>query len=268
MANFIHRGTGLFHAAVTLITTSALLSLLTACGVWRPVTVPLRTIDEPARCGTSPDTLLVMLPGSYSLPEEFQREGFVDAVRTRRIAADITLVDAHTGYYADHSIVDRLKADVIDPALAKRYRHVWLVGISIGAFGALIYTVQQPLGIDGVVLLGPYLGKRQLTQEITAQGGLANWRAPVGKLEPDDVDDAVWRWLQQHPSANSPELFFGFGRQDRFIFDDKVLAAALPGNRVFPADGGHDWPAWRDSWQRMLDTMPLKRDASCSAAAR
>ncbi len=128
---------------------------LVGCPVWRPATVPIATIAEPAPCASRPDTLLVMLPGSSSLPQDFVREGFVRAVRERRIAADVVLVDAHVGYYADKRIARRLRADVIAPALAQGYRQIWRAGLSIGAFGALIYGEAQPQGIAGIVLLGP-----------------------------------------------------------------------------------------------------------------
>ena len=36
----------------------------------------MRTLVQPAPCGPA-DTLVVMLPGTHSLPEEFLREGFV-----------------------------------------------------------------------------------------------------------------------------------------------------------------------------------------------
>ena len=240
-----------------------LVVVLSGCGVWRPVTVPMATIREPARCAAPATTLIVMLPGSFSRPEEFAREGFVQAVRERRIAADVLLADAHLGYYSDKSIIDRIQADIVAPARAQGYAQIWLVGISVGAFGALIYTEAQPAGITGIVALGPYLGKRAVVEEVAAQGGLRTWRAPVGRLEPDDVDTALWRWLQLGTRARA-ELYLGYGRADRFVVSDDLLAVALPPDRVFTTDGGHDWPPWRALWQRMLDAMPLKRDASCA----
>lgn len=256
-----------FRYRVVNAATVVLVALLSGCGIWRPVTVPIGTITAPAHCTSRPDTLIVMLPGSYARPEEFVSERFVAALRERRIAADVVLVDAHLGYYGDRSIVDRLRADVIAPALARGYTTIWLAGISVGAFGALIYAQAQPEGIAGVVLLGPYLGQRALSEEIAAQGGLRAWRAPVGALDPGDADTIVWRWLQPYAAvprpATRPELFLGYGRDDRFIFSDTLLAAALPAGRVFSADGGHDYPPWREVWGRMLDAMPLPRDASC-----
>lgn len=68
---------------------------LASCGGMRKATVPLATVLEKSRCARNVDTLLVMLPGAYSTPDEFERGGFIDALRDNRIAADVMLVDAH-----------------------------------------------------------------------------------------------------------------------------------------------------------------------------
>lgn len=249
---------------------ASLLATLVGCGVWRPVSVPMASLSEPARCATSADTLLVMLPGSFARPEEFVREGFVQAVRERQLAVDMLLVDAHLGYYSDRSIIDRLQADIIAPARARGYRNIWLVGISVGAFGAMIHTQAEPEGITGIVALGPYLGKRSVTEQVRASGGLARWQAPVGVLAPGEIDLILWRWLQGARAAGGTApvpLFLGHGLADRFLADAELLAAALPAERIFTAPGGHDWPVWLTLWQRMLDVLPLRRDATCARPA-
>ncbi|MES2994354.1 MAG: alpha/beta hydrolase [Pseudomonadota bacterium] len=247
--------------------------LLGGCALWRPVTVPIGTLQLPAACAPRPDTLLVMLPGSWSRPEEFVEEGMVAAVRERGIAADIVIVDAHVGYYSDRSIAVRLQEDVIGPARARGYRQVWVLGISIGAFGALIHAEAQPGQVDGLVLLGPYLGQRIATEELRAQGGLQRWRAPVGELDRGDIDNIVWRWLQPYAGAaqtptQRPALYLGYGLDDRFRASDDLLAEALPPAQVFKEAGGHDWAPWRAAWGRALDAIPLARDARCVVAAR
>jgi pimeloyl-ACP methyl ester carboxylesterase len=139
----------------TAIGTALVTALLGGCALWRPSVVPMRVLAEPAHCAAPVDTLIVMLPGSYSVPEEFQREGFVKILRARHLAADLVLVDAHVGYYRNRSIVDRLAEDVIGPARARGYGHVWLAGISIGAVGAMLYADAHPADVDGVVLIAP-----------------------------------------------------------------------------------------------------------------
>lgn len=249
---------------IAAVAAIALLSMLGGCSLWRPVTIPMSTLAAPSPCHPRPDTLLVMLPGAYSRPDEFLHEGFVRAVHERGVLADVLLVDAHVGYYAEKSIVERLHADVIEPALAQGYAHIWLVGISIGGFGSLIYSEARPQGISGVVTIGPYLGKPRLIDEIAAQGGLRSWVAPPGPLGVDDADQVVWRWLQTD-AATRPAVFLGYGREDRFSVSHRLLAGSLPPHRVFTATGGHDWAPWLAVWKNILDAMPLKRDAACAA---
>lgn len=236
---------------------------LVGCGLWRPTTVPLRILREAPVCPARPDTLVVMLPGSYSLPEDFVGEGFVAAVRARGVVADLWLVDAHRGYYAERSILDRLEADVIAPARAAGYRRLWFVGISIGAFGALAYAQTHPGTVDGIVMIGPYLGERPTSAAIAAQGGLARWQPDPGAAEASDA--GLWRWLQSATRSERPALLLGYGADDRFAYADRLLAAALPAGRVFVAPGGHEWAPWRATWAQALDAAPLPRDPACVA---
>ena len=244
--------------------------LLVGCGTWRAAVVPMRQLIEPARCEAPVSTLLVMLPGSYSLPEEFRSEGFVKIARTHKLAADLQLVDAHVRYYQNRSVVDRLSEDVIRPARAQGYRQIWLVGISIGAVGAMLYANAHPEDVDGVVLIAPYLGTRLTADEIKRAGGLARWPSP--EVAAGDIDTILWHWLQGQTTAESTvkklPLFLGYGEQDRFRYNAEVLRAALPASRVFTAPGGHDWPAWRMVWERIAGVLPVPIDANCPNTLR
>jgi S-formylglutathione hydrolase FrmB len=216
---------------------------------------------KPAKDGERSNTLLVFLPGAFLKPDEFEREGFISAVRERGLAADALLVDADVSYYYDQTLSERLHADVIEPQRALGYRSIWLVGISIGGFGALIHQLAKPGSVDGVVALAPYLGRRLLAAEILKAGGLRTWRAPTGPQPDEEVDRQLWPWLQQYmqpqPPKNLPQLYLGFGLSDRFVTNHRLLAEALPSGRVFTTEGGHDWPQWRQLWRNMLDVLPL-----------
>ena len=243
--------------------------LLSGCALWRPSVAPIRVLAEPARCATPVDTLIVMLPGSYSLPEEFQRESFVKILRARHLAADLVLVDAHVGYYRNRSIVDRLAEDVIRPARARGYRHVWIAGISIGAVGAMLYANVHPDDVDGVVLIAPYLGSQLTAKAVRIAGGLQAWPAPEAVPSPD-LDSILWPWLQSQTAPGMTAvrklpIFLGYGEQDRFAYNDEVLAAELPSARVFTTPGGHDWPPWTVLWKRLVEALTLPIDASCRA---
>ncbi len=241
----------------------------------RPVRVPLRTLPQPTACAVRPETLLVMLPGAYSRPEDFIREGFVDAVRERAIAADVVLVDAHLGYYERRTVLDRVYADVIVPARAAGYRKIWLVGISIGGFGSMLVAEAHPGEIDGIVAIGPYLGERPTIDAITAQGGLREWQAPASPrvAEDDRRETLLWTWLQRYahsPASTAaaglappPPLWLAYGTEDRFGTGHRLLAAVLPPDHVVTAPGGHDWRPWVATWSRVLDRLPLPHDPGC-----
>jgi pimeloyl-ACP methyl ester carboxylesterase len=242
-------------------------ALCAGCGLLpRASTVPLRVLSEPAACASRPDTLLVMLPGASSLPEEFLREGFVLALRERRLALDVVLVDAHPGYYKDRTVLDRLQADVIAPARAKGYRNIWLVGVSLGGLGALIQARAQPADADGLILLSPYLGEPRVTDAVRADGGLRAWRGTVPDPLPDDVDLRLWQWLQAYSTdpALRPPLYLGYALADRLAPANQLLAASLPADKVFTTAGGHDWPEWRALWKRMLERAPFSADLTCT----
>ncbi len=80
----------------------------------------MKTHLKLARDDSRSDTLLVFLPGAFLKPEEFEREGFINAVRERDLAADALLVDADVSYYYDQSFIDRLHHDILAAATRTR----------------------------------------------------------------------------------------------------------------------------------------------------
>lgn len=241
---------------------------LAGCARMRDAPAPIVVKSIAATCATPVDTLVVLLPGAFDRPEDFVAEGFVDALRSRGIAADVALVDATIPYYREQTIVTRLDADVIAPARARGIRHIWLAGISLGGLGSLIYANEGHDTVDGLILIAPYFGERVTVAEVAASGGIATW-APPGRIPDDDVDRRIWQWLKKITTrlaadpSSTPSMYLGFGVDDRFVAGHRLLAAALPADHVFTAPGDHDWPAWRAVWSAMLDTAPLPRDRSC-----
>ena len=225
-------------------------------------------LRPPGPCAGRAPILFVMLPGVGSLPHEFVDEGFVAALRSRQVAADVVLVDSHLGYFNERSIFTRLHDDVIGPARAQGYRHIWLLGISLGGFGAIGYALRHGADIDGVVALAPYLGPRRLMLEISQAGGPRAWRRTQPPRGRDEVDREIWDWLAG-PQTGTPPVYLGYGRDDRFADAQRVAASLLPPARVATVPGGHDWPAWRPLWQQWL-TQALAAGllpTQCSAAA-
>ncbi len=221
------------------------------------------TLNLPGPCRGAPPPLVVLLPGAYSRPREFVDEGSVAALRRHGIAADVQVADAHLRYYEDKTIVERLRQDIVGPARARGVPQVWLVGISLGGFGALGYAARHGDEIAGVLALAPYLGRRSVLQEIEAAGGPVAWRRANAPPEGDDLEREIWRWAAGAPAA--PPVWLGFGRDDRFADANRLFGSLLPPERRFDTEGGHDWPPWRALWERWLDEGRLGRD--CAAAA-
>ena len=98
----------------------------------RPVTARMDSLREPADPARRAETLLVLLPGAYDTPQDFERQGFVSAVRDRQLPVVLLLLDAHTGYYTSQQIVDRLLHEVVQPARAPGHTRIWQVGIATG----------------------------------------------------------------------------------------------------------------------------------------
>ena len=64
--------------------------------------------------------------------------------------------------------------------------------------------------------------------------------------------EAAFGCTEAH-AHGTPPLHVGLGREDRFGARHRVLAAALPAERVDFVPGGHEWPVWRRLWERFLD---------------
>lgn len=221
---------------LSILALGALL-LLAGCGGMRTARGPLESRLEKSSCTPNADTLLVLLPGAYSHPDEFRREGFIQALNDNRLAVDAMLVDAHLGYYHAKTILDRLSQDVIVPARNNGYQSIWIVGISVGGFGGLLYAQTHPGDLAGLVTIAPYLGERALGADITNAGGLARWNGPLNAppgsdpRKPDETQ--LWQWLRGYVGNTAtfgarPPLYLGYGTDDRFVFSHGLLAAALP----------------------------------------
>jgi pimeloyl-ACP methyl ester carboxylesterase len=223
-----------------------------------PTTVPIGTVDLRQVAGKRQPLLLVFLPGIRDKASVFEDEGFVAELRASGIKADVVEVDAHLGYYIKKQFLPRLKDDVIDPARKQGYRQIWLVGISLGGFGALWYDIENPGDVTGIVVFSPYLGEQDVIDEVVQAGGLRTWH-PALNVALDD-QHKIWQGLQSYESQmkSTQRVYLGYGLNDKFATADGLLAAVLPPGQVLTTEGGHDWPTWKSLWQRMLERLPLE----------
>jgi pimeloyl-ACP methyl ester carboxylesterase len=225
----------------------------------------MHIITDTAQCQQRSDTLLVLLPGAYDKPEDFVAQGFVKAVRDRQLDVDVQMVNAHLGYYKEITVIERLHEDVIKPAQAQGYRHIWLAGISLGGFGSLIYSKAHTDTVKGMFVMAPFLGTRDVHTEIRAAGGMAAWQP--GDIKPDDYDRKLWQWLQGYAQGrHAPSLYLGYGVSDRFADSNSLLATALPKAQVLTTEGGHDWAPWQRLWAQFLDLNTFGKLAAAKTA--
>ncbi|WP_194721459.1 alpha/beta fold hydrolase [Noviherbaspirillum malthae] len=200
--------------------------------------------------------VIVFFPGIGDIAEDFDRRGFIREMERQGITADAMAVDAHYGYYAARTIHHRITDDVIASARRTGYRRIWLAGISLGGFGVASYAALHSSRLAGIILLAPYLGPPALIAEIAAAGSLAAWEP--GQIEAPDHQRQLWAWFRQRLTQEKGTrlpIYLGYGRQDMFAAANRLLADALPAERVFLLSGGHNWRTWRRLWRTMLSRL-------------
>lgn len=247
------RGSG---AGVGPMLAMVVSSVLASACVAKPTSVPIPTLQYPDRVD-EPRRLIVMLPGMGDEAADYARYEFIDELRSAGVEGDVIAVDAHYGYYARRSLIERLDEDVLDPARVAGYDDIWLVGISMGGLGALL-TASHDTRIDGVILLSPYLGRTPVLNDVAEAGGLAKWE-PSGR---DDYTTEIWSWLKLYTdperAPTMPMLFLGYG-DDEHLQGFDLLADALPPSHVFAVRGQHKWTTWQRIWGDLLAKRPFDR---------
>src|ERR1700686_5005000 len=132
-----------------------------ACVPVRPAAVPMATralgpsAEGPGRC------LILFLPGRRDSFGDYGRRGFPGMAARAGVVAGYLEVDAHMGYSRAQTISQRLHEDVIEPARARGVERIWIVGISMGGLGGILYAREHPDGARGVIALAPFLGDEE-----------------------------------------------------------------------------------------------------------
>ena len=218
----------------------------------------MRSIVCQAKAGIVAPVRMIWLPGAFQRPQDFLDAGFDAAVRKRHLAVDLQFVQVELEHVGDRRVIENLAREVVAPARAAGCRSIWLAGISLGGFFALDYAATQAGGCEGLCLLAPYLGSRQLIAEIAAAPSLDAWNA--GPLAESDDERRIWRFIRDRRGEHGPEampLYLGYGNDDRFARGHSLMAGALAPDRVDVAAGGHDWPTWHSLWELFLTSELL-----------
>jgi pimeloyl-ACP methyl ester carboxylesterase len=193
------------------------------------------------------DVLLVMLPGVGIEAAEFAEHGMIAAVRERGLAVDVVAVRPELDLYLDGDVAAVLHREVIEPELARGVRRIWLLGISLGGMGAVLYAGAYEGVVEGVILLAPFLGTQGTIAEIEAAGGFAAWSGGAVTVP----EGRMLGWLRERPEG--VKVYLGYGEADRFARGHRLLAETLPAANVVTEAGGHDWGTWAGLWRKVLD---------------
>ena len=198
-----------------------------------PIPTALVAAPEKAR------RLVVVLPGRADDINDLHASGIAQAVQSAWPDADVVLTGLAVGFYLEGQAEKRLHDEVIAPARGRGYAEVWLVGASRGGMGALLHDSSYPGGVDGMVLLAPYLGESPAQPVLLRH--LQTWQG-----EPQRAKDV---WL-------------AYGRGDRLRDTMPLLEPLLPPGQVLVRDGGHDWTLWSPVTGEILRRVDAQRRAA------
>ncbi len=216
----------------------------------------LSWVEYPAAAAATERVLLVMLPAAGMQAHEFLEQAFVADAQAGGHAIDIIAVQPDMSLYLDGGIAAALHDAVLQPALARSYRRIWLLGISLGGMGALLYAAAQQSLVEGVILLAPFLGTKGTIAALAKTGGMAG---PVDCSITTVPEQRLLAWLREYVARGlGPAIYLGYGEDDRFAPGHRMLAELLPMDRVAAGPGGHDWDCWRGLWRQLLDRKPFE----------
>lgn len=249
----------------SVIIFAVLLPVMLMTGCFAPCKVPLELLKYESTPERNKN-LIVFLRGMggtmnciFDGHECFDKVGFVEAVRMRGLPYDMIAPNTHFGYYNDRSLMVRLKEDVIQPAKAMKYEKIWLVGTSMGGLGSILYLKEHKEDINGVLILGPFLGDKPLIDEIYEAGGIDQWE-PGDYDEEDDWQRMLWHWLKEHirHGNDHPPIYLGIGTEDIYYRAQKLLASSLSSGHVIEVSGKHRFSTFKRIWDIFLEREILK----------
>ena len=241
------------------IILSLVLFSVGGCLPFRSAGNPMPTLAlSPANVAGS--RIYILLPGMLDKPETFARKGIADIINRIDPQAGIVAADAHFNYYRKQILLERLLEDVIEPARSQGYEEIWLVGVSLGGFGSVLFASLHPDLITGVLLMAPFLGEEDDLKQVDELKSQFNPDAP-GDLKPKiRALITAWNWLDEEaPDPTShPRIILAYGKDDRLLAGIQRLAGKLPQEDVFSIPGGHDWETWGSLLEQALPRLQQK----------
>ncbi|MFZ5536509.1 MAG: alpha/beta fold hydrolase [Pseudomonadota bacterium] len=247
-------------AIILILLLTSIVLLLGGCAAYRYWPGAPMSQDTAGMTGRH-KTLVVFLPGIEDSAQDFRKHGFHEALRRHGVEADTVAVNSHVGYFLSGRIVDQLHEDVILPARAQGYSDIWLVGVSLGGLGSLLYAKEHPEEIRGIVLLAPFLGRRNAIARLVSEGSPKHQDSWMDFM-PEGFEPELWAWLEENArNPSAPPIFMGYGSLDKLVYGHLALQRLLPAERVLAIPGDHSWPTWTRLWDGLLERGVLGKGA-------
>ena len=215
----------------------------------RPIPTAFVPAPQPAH------RLVVMLPGRGDDLASLQRKGIAPLIQHAWPDADVLLTGLTLPFYRQGQATRRLHEEVIEPARRAGHRHVWLIGISLGGMGALLYDRDYPGQVDGMLLLSPYLGEPAMYREIREAGGLARWHpGPAQPTGPATFQHELWRYLKRWADdpTRTGSVWLAYGASEPFRKPIELISPQLAPDHVLMLPGRHNWKLWMPAARMLL----------------
>ena len=214
--------------------------------------IPTRLVAAPEAPATR---LVVMLPGRGDDLQGLGESGIAQIIQRQWPDADVLLTGLTMPYYTAGNATRRLHDEVIVPARKRHYRQIWLAGISLGGFGALLYDHAYPDQVDGMLLMSPYLGETDVQDEIRTAGGVVAWQpGPPQPMGPSTFSRELWRGIRQWSDRprRTGSIWLAYGEDERFRDAIELMSPQLPPDHVVMLPGHHDWTLWKQAAPALL----------------
>ena len=190
----------------------------------------------------------------------------------------IVMPDAEMTYYmnnvnGDYAIEDFIIKELL-PYIDKKYRSYGekkyraIVGLSMGGFGAMLYSLHHPELFSACAALSPAIRTTQEIIDMPHDQYLNRYRSAVGNIE-EGADRITGFWRSNdllYLVKNMPEdqkgqvrFYFDVGDED-FLYNGNSLMHILMRELNIPheyrvRDGGHNWEYWRSGLEDALEFL-------------
>lgn len=225
---------------------------------WRIAREPMPSVALSSLGPEQARGAIVLLNGFGGRTTDFDEHGFLRVLRAQAPAYDVIAPDAHYGYYTKGMVVDQLHAHVIGPLVARGYREIWLIGVSMGGHGAVAYARAHPERIKGLLLFAPHLGPGYTVRDVQRAGGVCRYEATMPNARNRaGFAQGNFAWLKDALCGRPPKVSVWVAVGDQDVGASGLLAELIEPDRYLVLPGGHDWNVWTPALAQMIERGAL-----------